>query len=240
MYSTPFPAQQQFELIGILKAWRQEPGERAKGFWLETPQGEYLIKLTKVARQLLQNIPTGLPMAGSQVRVVGKCKQKDGKLKLKAQQLQPLSYSRLTGVHLGAYSQDGDDQLNEGDNPLCRTGCAAQNCALQLPVKAQVEKAKVVKAQSGQAKAGKTVATQILICQKSDCCRRGATAIKKAMMAQLAACGLTEQVEIKSTGCLGGCSKGPNLMVMPGKTRLNRLTPADVPLVLADYVNAAG
>jgi (2Fe-2S) ferredoxin len=185
---------QGFELTGTLQAWLQIPGERAKGFWLRTAQGDYRIKLSKAAWQLLLRFPQP-PSIGTSVRVLGKCKQKDGKVKLKAEQLVLLQQE-------------------------CQGSCWQPQAGQPQPVQTP----------SSQHLLGK-----ILICQKSDCCRRGGAAVKKAMLTHLEASGLLGQVEVKGTGCLGGCSKGPNLIVMPGKTRLNRLTPADVPSILAEH-----
>lgn len=69
--------------------------------------------------------------------------------------------------------------------------------------------------------AKKTKAT-ILVCQKSDCMKRGGQAVCKALEAELGDRNLTEQVTIKGTGCMKNCKAGPNL-VMPDKTRYCRI-----------------
>ncbi|MBD2306679.1 (2Fe-2S) ferredoxin domain-containing protein [Chroococcidiopsis sp. FACHB-1243] len=59
----------------------------------------------------------------------------------------------------------------------------------------------------------------ILVCQKSDCVKRGANGVCKALQASLNERGLENEVEIKATGCLKQCKAGPNVVVMPDKTR---------------------
>ncbi|WP_228035702.1 (2Fe-2S) ferredoxin domain-containing protein [Oculatella sp. LEGE 06141] len=67
----------------------------------------------------------------------------------------------------------------------------------------------------------------ILVCQKSDCCKRGGRAITEALQKELGDRGLTDQVSIKGTGCMKRCKAGPNL-VMPDKTRYSRIHPESV------------
>jgi (2Fe-2S) ferredoxin len=67
----------------------------------------------------------------------------------------------------------------------------------------------------------------ILVCQKSDCCKRGGRVVVEALQKELDDRGLTEQVTIKGTGCMKRCKAGPNL-VMPDKTRYTRVHPESV------------
>jgi len=63
----------------------------------------------------------------------------------------------------------------------------------------------------------------ILVCQKSDCVKRGAKGVCQALQASLSDRGLENEVEIKATGCLKQCKAGPNVVVMPDKTRYTRV-----------------
>lgn len=72
----------------------------------------------------------------------------------------------------------------------------------------------------------------ILVCQKSDCMKRGGRAVCQALQAELSDRGLEDQVKIKMTGCMKHCKAGPNLVVMPDKTRYSRITAAEVPEML--------
>ncbi|MBV8887691.1 MAG: (2Fe-2S) ferredoxin domain-containing protein [Chroococcidiopsidaceae cyanobacterium CP_BM_RX_35] len=71
----------------------------------------------------------------------------------------------------------------------------------------------------------------ILVCQKSDCMKRGGKAVCQALKVGLSDRGMEDQVAIKGTGCMKKCSSGPNL-VMPNKSRYSRVTPAQIPRLL--------
>ncbi|MBD2054751.1 (2Fe-2S) ferredoxin domain-containing protein [Oculatella sp. FACHB-28] len=68
----------------------------------------------------------------------------------------------------------------------------------------------------------------ILVCQKSDCCKRGGRAVSQALEQALSDRDLADQVTIKGTGCMKQCKAGPNI-VMPDKTRYSRIRPQDIP-----------
>ncbi|MBE9041556.1 (2Fe-2S) ferredoxin domain-containing protein [Oscillatoriales cyanobacterium LEGE 11467] len=76
----------------------------------------------------------------------------------------------------------------------------------------------------------KKILTQgkILVCQKSDCCKRGGKAVYQALEKAIDDRGLSDRVDIKKTGCLKHCKAGPNLVFMPSKTRHSRIRPAEV------------
>jgi NADH:ubiquinone oxidoreductase subunit E len=81
-----------------------------------------------------------------------------------------------------------------------------------------------------KAKPAKTKAT-ILVCQKSDCMKRGGKEVCQALEAALSDRGLEDQVTIKGTGCMKNCKAGPNL-VMPDKTRHSRIPAAQIPSLI--------
>ncbi|MEH2281158.1 MAG: (2Fe-2S) ferredoxin domain-containing protein [Nostoc sp.] len=82
-------------------------------------------------------------------------------------------------------------------------------------------------------KPAKTKAT-ILVCQKSDCMKRGGNAVCQALEAALSDRGLEDQVTIKGTGCMKNCKAGPNL-VMPDKTRHSRIQATQVPALMNQH-----
>ncbi|MEH2142522.1 (2Fe-2S) ferredoxin domain-containing protein [Nostoc sp.] len=84
-----------------------------------------------------------------------------------------------------------------------------------------------------KAKPAKTKAT-ILVCQKSDCIKRGGKAVCQALEAALSDRGLEDQVTIKGTGCMKNCKAGPNL-VMPDKTRHSRIQASQVPALMNQH-----
>jgi len=67
----------------------------------------------------------------------------------------------------------------------------------------------------------------ILVCQKSDCVRRGSNLLCKLMEQELCDRHLTDNVTIKSTGCMKNCKAGPNI-VMPDKTRYSQIKPEQI------------
>ncbi|MBG1262753.1 (2Fe-2S) ferredoxin domain-containing protein [Nostoc commune] len=83
---------------------------------------------------------------------------------------------------------------------------------------------------NAKVKPAKTKAT-ILVCQKSDCMKRGGKAVCQALEAALSDRGLEDQVTIKGTGCMKNCKAGPNL-VMPDKTRHSRIQATQVPALM--------
>ncbi len=77
----------------------------------------------------------------------------------------------------------------------------------------------------------------ILMCQKSDCMKRGGKAVCQALQDALSDRGLQNQVTIKGTGCMKQCKVGPNL-VMPDKTRYTRITAREIPDIIEQHFPA--
>ena len=76
---------------------------------------------------------------------------------------------------------------------------------------------------------------KILVCQKSDCWKRGGKEACRLLEETLASQGLTDRVEVKKTGCLKHCKAGPNLIVLPGKTHYSRVRSGDIPQLVAQH-----
>lgn len=85
-----------------------------------------------------------------------------------------------------------------------------------------------------KAKQAKTKAN-ILVCQKSDCMKRGGKAVCQALAVALSDRGLEDQVAIKGTGCMKNCSSGPNL-IMPDKTHHSRIKATQIPELLDKHL----
>lgn len=75
----------------------------------------------------------------------------------------------------------------------------------------------------------------ILICQKSDCQRRGSQSVLRALETALSGSAEADRVQIRPTGCMKDCKAGPHLVFMPGRVRLHQVTPQDVPHLLEKY-----
>jgi len=81
-------------------------------------------------------------------------------------------------------------------------------------------------------------ATSILICQKSDCMKRGSQAVCTALETALGDRGLADQVTLRTTGCMKNCKAGSNLVLMPSKIRYSQITPSDIPSLMDKHFPA--
>lgn len=70
----------------------------------------------------------------------------------------------------------------------------------------------------------------ILVCQKSDCWKRGGKEVCHALQQEISDRGLDDQVTIKQTGCMKQCKAGPNIIV--NKTRYSRIEAEQVPDII--------
>ncbi|MCX7597032.1 MAG: (2Fe-2S) ferredoxin domain-containing protein [Fischerella sp.] len=84
---------------------------------------------------------------------------------------------------------------------------------------------------ANNAKPQPTKVATILVCQKSDCMKRGGKAMCQALQSALSDRGLEDRVTIKATGCMKNCKAGPNL-VMPDKTRYSHIQATQVPALI--------
>ncbi|MBS3029390.1 MAG: (2Fe-2S) ferredoxin domain-containing protein [Dolichospermum sp. DET50] len=77
----------------------------------------------------------------------------------------------------------------------------------------------------------------ILVCQKSDCMKRGGKALCQALESELRNSSLENSVTIKGTGCMKNCKSGPNL-VMPDKTRYSKIQAEQVPALIDKHFSS--
>lgn len=76
---------------------------------------------------------------------------------------------------------------------------------------------------------------KILVCQKSDCRRRGSDGICSLLEQELEQRGLQDQVTIQKTGCLKQCKAGPHVVVLPDKTRYSNVEPEEIPTLIEQH-----
>lgn len=69
---------------------------------------------------------------------------------------------------------------------------------------------------------------KVLICQKSNCWKKGGKKVFAELESTLSDRGLTAEVPIKKTGCLKQCKKAPALVMMPDKARYNKVKPKQI------------
>lgn len=195
------------EILGLII----EDGCKLKYLRISSDRGvEYLVKLCKELRSFLSPILT----PGLKVQIVGEkeLNLKNGKIKLKARSLK--------------LAQGNDDRSHEHLD------------STNVPVAVWTDDRATGKTQVTSPTAAQTVKaraktqTKILVCQKSDCQKRGGAAVCKALENALNARGLEDQVTVQGTGCLKQCKAGPNIVLMPDKTRYSRIAPAEVPAII--------
>jgi (2Fe-2S) ferredoxin len=201
----------EFSLEGEILGLIVEDGCKLKYLRISSDRGvEYLVKLCKELRSFL--LPVLTP--GLKVQVVGEkeLNLKNGKIKLKARSLKLAQGQKdrspelldSTNLPVAVLTSDGAIATRE-----LTSGAAAQTV-----------------------KAAAKTQTKILVCQKSDCLKRGAGGVCKALENALNSRGLEDKVTVQGTGCLKQCKAGPNIVVMPDKTRYTRIAPAEIPAII--------
>lgn len=79
---------------------------------------------------------------------------------------------------------------------------------------------------------------KVLICQKSNCWKKGGQKVCQELESILGDRGLIGQLQIKRTGCLKQCKKAPALVMMPDKARYNRVKPKQVAKLVEKHLIA--
>ncbi|BBA78673.1 (Fe-S)-binding protein [cyanobacterium endosymbiont of Rhopalodia gibberula] len=65
---------------------------------------------------------------------------------------------------------------------------------------------------------------RILVCKQTECWERGGKTLCQQIKTKLVDNGLENQVEIRLTGCLKQCKKGPNVVILPDKIQYNQVS----------------
>ena len=68
----------------------------------------------------------------------------------------------------------------------------------------------------------------ITICDGTSCINKGSKSLHDVIREELEKTGLTDNVRINISGCLGMCDKGPIMVVYPGYTIYGGLNEEDV------------
>jgi (2Fe-2S) ferredoxin len=204
-----------FDLKGTFLGFATEESYKLKLIRVATPTGEHCIKLPKELRSMLYR--TLRPGATVQVSGYQTFNPLKGKLKLKAEQ--------VTLLNAGQTAQGSDLPV-----------------WVQQSVYSPVVPLQTLAAQSGSlaSRAAKPKQKQetILVCQKSDCCKKGANALIAKLQNELEDRGLSEQIKVRGTGCMKQCKAGPNL-VMPDKSRYTRLRSDQVTALIDEHFSEA-
>jgi (2Fe-2S) ferredoxin len=229
----------EFNLAGTIQNVWMKKG-KPKLMTLLTPLGLLLIKVSKEAR--LIGISSLAP--GYEVRVTGQKKQdfKTGKIKLKADRVISISQP-ISTVTLSLFTPG---QCSYPDSIVAKTQvsktleCEIDQQSESLPACHSVMTVEPLKESTINTKNTKNKCSvptaKILICQKSDCRKRGGDAVCKALQQELEQRGLKEQVTLEKTGCLKKCKSGPNLVILPDKTRYSKVEPEAIPVLIEQHL----
>lgn len=140
-----------------------------------------------------------------------------------------IKLSKEARAGLGQVLLPGDWIEVWGERKLDTEKGAAKLKAYRIKLKASAQ-TQVVPPEA-QALQPKKKPACILVCQKSDCCKRGAMEVTQALAEGLRDRNLEQEVTIKGTGCMKHCKAGPNI-VMPDKTAYRRIDASEVPEIL--------
>jgi NADH:ubiquinone oxidoreductase subunit F (NADH-binding)/(2Fe-2S) ferredoxin/NAD-dependent dihydropyrimidine dehydrogenase PreA subunit len=76
----------------------------------------------------------------------------------------------------------------------------------------------------------------ITICDGTGCIQKDSPSIRHALTRELAKQGLTDNVRVTLSGCLGMCEKGPIVVINPGYTIYGSVTAADIPEIVEQHL----
>ena len=99
---------------------------------------------------------------------------------------------------------------------------------------ASIDELKAVKQQVAASQAG--FRQRLMICGSNDCHLTGSDNVKTALDSALQETGLTDQVQIVETGCIGSCSMGPVMTVLPEEIFYMKLKAEDVPELVESHL----
>ena len=226
----------QFILEGQIQEVTIKDGYKLKYIHVETVAGNnYIVKIAKNLRGKLSSVL----IPGLWVKVTGERKVylDSGEEKLKGYNIIPdisRSKTAISQNHTLELVENLSTHLIELKSPeIDRVSTVAlekvESC--NQNEHSSCGKSKVTEANSPCARKK----AQILVCQKSDCQKRGAGKVCKVLSEVLSDRGLEEHVTIKKTGCLKKCKAGPNLVIMPNKARYSRISSAEIPDVIEKH-----
>jgi (2Fe-2S) ferredoxin len=233
----------EFNLAGTIQNVWIKKG-KPKFISLLTPLGLLLIKVSKEAR--LIGISALAP--GYEVKVTGQKKQdfKTGKIKLKAYRVISISQP-ISTLKLSLYTPV---QYSYSDSPLVSSAAIVSQTQGSKVLDVEIDKQSEILPACDSVitveplkqpttitdKKCSVPTAKILICQKSDCRKRGGDTVCKVLQQELAQRGLEEQVTIEKTGCLKKCKSGPNLVILPDKTRYSKVEPEAIPVLIEQHL----
>ncbi len=204
---------QTFCLIGIASNFKLKKKGRIDSFDLATNQGKYCLK---IPAKLHKSLDIELhPLMRLEVRGVIDIHPKKQKVKLKIQQITPLS---------PVVASDRPPAQLAKDTTIPETS----HQSIQTEPKRLDSKPKP----QSSIKSLQKTKNKILVCKKSNCWKKGGRLAYEKLQKTLNQKDLEEQVSLKTTGCMGRCKKAPNVVVMPDKRKYTNFEPSAVELLI--------
>lgn len=77
---------------------------------------------------------------------------------------------------------------------------------------------------------------KVLFCQSSSCWNKGGKAACELLQEELERRQITEQVEIKTTGCLKKCKQAPNIFMLPDKIYYGQIQLQQIPSLIDKHL----
>ena len=81
---------------------------------------------------------------------------------------------------------------------------------------------------------------KILICNKSDCAKRGGKKLYGVLEKTISNLGLEKHVTIQKTGGQKRCGKAPNMILMPGRSKHSKPNPKNIAGLLEEHYITSG
>ncbi|MEB3293645.1 MAG: (2Fe-2S) ferredoxin domain-containing protein [Synechococcales bacterium] len=205
-----------FSLVGQFLGFEGDREEGLKYLRLQTDGGELTIKLAKLLRHYAHAQMDRLvhPLSpGTWIQVSGEQKPRKGD-----------RAPKLKATRIEVVESEVSHRLSQ-----------APRLTVALVPTVHPPTAAVSSPQPGTPSSHAANKTQkVLICQKSKCWNRGGKEVCQSLQRLLAERDLTDQVQIKLTGCMDQCGRGPNLVVMPTKARYTKVRSQDIEQVVND------
>ena len=79
------------------------------------------------------------------------------------------------------------------------------------------------------------IRSHVLVCGGTGCTSSGSNKIQEALIAEIAAKGLADEIKVVGTGCFGLCALGPIMIVYPEGTFYSCVTVDDVPEIVEEH-----
>ena len=84
-------------------------------------------------------------------------------------------------------------------------------------------------------KSKKKSTARVLICQKSNCWKKGGKESYQKLQQELEKKGISEKIDVKLTGCLKKCKKAANMIVLPDKKHYVNVKAKQIPTMVEKH-----